>query len=206
MDHREHWNAAWSSGNAETVSWYQEQPEPSLRLVCAVTHPNEPVLDVGGGASGLAGALVARGYTMITVVELSRAALEALGSRLGDRASRVAAIEADVLECELVQASVATWHDRAVFHFLTDPADRDRYRFRLNSAVRPGGHVVIGTFALDGPLKCSGLPVERYDAAALMHELGGNWQLVDSLRHEHYTPSGVLQPFTFVVARRIVSE
>jgi hypothetical protein len=133
---------------------------------------------------------------------VSAAALEALRTRLGVARESVRTIEGDVLEHRFPDAEFAVWHDRAVFHFLTEPLDRARYRSQIDLAVRPGGHVIVGTFAADGPTKCSGLPVERYDASALVAELGPNFRLVESIRHEHRTPSGAVQPFTFVVARR----
>ena len=201
MDRRTHWNEAWTSRSPEKVSWYQARPEPSLGLITAVSTPRDVVVDVGGGASALAGALVAEGYEDVAVLDVSGAALDALRTRLGDAGKRVRTIEADVLEHRFGDGEVAVWHDRAVFHFLTDANDRARYRAQLEVAVRSGGYVIVGTFAADGPTKCSGLPVERYDAAALVGELGANCRLVKSVRHEHHTPWGAAQPFTFVVAR-----
>jgi SAM-dependent methyltransferase len=202
MNRRTHWNDAWTSRTPESVSWYQSAPEPSLGLVRSVTTPTDRVIDIGGGASALAGALVAAGYGGVSVLDVSGAALEALRARLGDAPSRVRTIEADVLEHAFEPHGLALWHDRAVFHFLTEPNDRARYRAQLEKAVPPGGHAVIGTFAEDGPTKCSGLPIERYDATALASELGNGWALVETVRHEHRTPGGTVQPFTFVVARR----
>jgi len=202
VDRRAHWNDAWTSRNPETVSWYQERPEPSLGLIKAVSAPSDAIVDVGGGASELAGALVAEGRTNVAVLDVSGAALDALRTRLGEAKERVRTIEGDVLEHRFRDGQFAVWHDRAVFHFLTAPLDRARYRSQVELAVRPGGHVIVGTFAADGPTKCSGLPVERYDASVLVGELGPNFRLVESIRHEHHTPSGAIQPFTFVVARR----
>jgi hypothetical protein len=202
VDRRTHWNDAWTSRSPEEVSWYQSEPEPSLGLVTAVSKADDAVIDVGGGASTLAGALLAEGYSKVTVLDVSAAALDALRTGLFDSKARVRTIEADVLEHRFYAGEVAIWHDRAVFHFLTEATERARYRAQIELAVRSGGHVIVGTFAADGPTKCSGLPVERYDAAALMAELGPNFRLVQSVRHEHQTPSGAVQPFTFVVARR----
>ena len=204
MDPKAHWNAAWGSRPSETASWYQLNPEPSLRLVQAISNAGNSVMDVGGGASGLAGALVAAGYLDVTVLDISGAALVELRKRLGLRAPRVRTVEADVLEYRFPLDGVVVWHDRAVFHFLTESSDRARYRKQLGLAVATGGYAIIGTFAPDGPTRCSGLPVERYDSAALIAELGDGWERVLAERHEHSTPSGSLQPFTFVVARRVV--
>jgi hypothetical protein len=165
--------------------------------------PDDAVVDVGGGASTLAGALVSAGYTNVTVLDVSGAALDALCTRLGDGGVRVRTLEADVLEHRFAQGEVAVWHDRAVFHFLTEPSDRRRYQSQLERAVRPGGYVIVGTFAADGPTKCSGLTVQRYEAAALAAEAGPTFRLIRSLRHEHHTPSGAVQPFTFVVLRQL---
>jgi SAM-dependent methyltransferase len=201
MDRRAHWNEAWTTRSAESVSWYQSEPEPSLQLVKSVTSPGDAVIDIGGGASGLAGALAAEGYLEVTVLDVSGAALNALKARLGDRAARVRTIEADVLDYPFDSRKVALWHDRAAFHFLTEPSERARYRAQLGLAVRSGGYAVVGTFAPDAPPRCSGLAVQRYDGVELARELGANWRVVEVLRHEHHTPSGVVQPFTFLVAR-----
>lgn len=207
MNRREHWDTTWSNRQIDGVSWYQVQPEPSLELIQSVAAVDARVVDVGGGASGLAGALLGASHTQqITVLDVSGAALTALAARLGDAADRVQRVVADVLEYAFEPGTIGLWHDRAVFHFFTEAQDRARYREQLESAVRVGGHAVIGTFALDGPTKCSGLPVQRYDAAGLMNELGAHWDLVKSLRHEHHTPSGAVQPFTFVVARHMAAE
>ncbi len=201
MDRRAHWNEAWTTRSVESVSWYQSEPEPSLRLVKSLTAREDAIIDIGGGASALAGALVAEGHLDVTVLDVSAAALDALKARLGDDALHVRTIEADVLDFPFESGKIALWHDRAAFHFLTDPSERARYRAQLSLAVRSGGYAVIGTFAIDGPPRCSGLPVQRYDGVELAQELGANWQVVEVLRHEHRTPSGAVQPFTFLVAR-----
>lgn len=202
-DRRAHWDEAWTTRDPKGVSWYQEEPEPSLSLVKSLTEPSEPIIDVGGGTSRLAGALLTAGYGDVTVLDVSGAALRMLEQQLSEQAPRVHALVADVLDYGFTRARFALWHDRAVYHFLTEPADRARYRAQLDLAVRPGGHAIIGTFAADGPLKCSGLPVQRYDGAALGRELEPEWQVVRVVRHEHNTPSGSVQPFTFVVARHV---
>ena len=203
VDRRTHWNEAWTGRSPEKVSWYQARPEPSCGLVMSVSTAGDAVIDVGGGAAELAGALLGEGYSNVAVLDVSGAALGALRTRLGDAAERVRTIEADVLEHPFRRGEFAVWHDRAVFHFLTEASDRARYRAQLEIAVRPGGYAIVGTFAADGPTQCSRLPVERYDARALVSELGDAFRLVQSVRHEHQTPSGSVQPFTFVVAQHV---
>lgn len=203
MDRKLHWEQAWAARPAHELSWYQETPEPSLGLVTRVVGDlHAPIVDIGGGASALADGLARAGYDDLTVLDVSGAALEALTQRMPERGRLIRTIEADLLDYPFAEARFAAWHDRAVFHFLTAAGDRERYRHQMASAVRPGGHAIVGTFAQDGPERCSGLPVQRYDAASLADALGPNWTFVQSLRHEHRTPAGKLQAFTFVVARR----
>ena len=168
MDLESHWNRVYTTRAVDAVSWYQAQPKVSLELIAAADLPvDAPIIDVGGGASVLVDCLLAQGRSALSVLDVSAAALANSRARLGANAAKVQWIEADVREFEPSQR-YALWHDRAVFHFLTEPGDRERYRAQLSSAVGSGGHVVIGTFAADGPTKCSGLPVQRYDAAALL--------------------------------------
>ena len=200
---KSHWETVYTTKGENEVSWFQENPAPSLDLIdLARPAPESAVIDVGGGASRLVDSLLARGFKRVTVLDISQAAVDAAKARLGDRAGEVEWVVADVTKWPPAR-TFDIWHDRAAFHFLVDLADRSAYIARLQRAVRPGGHVIIGTFAADGPTKCSGLPVERYDPEALLSELGPNFRLVQSVRHEHHTPSGVVQPFTFVVARRV---
>lgn len=185
-----HWETVYTTKGENEVSWFQENPAASLELIDLVQPtPASAIVDIGGGASRLVDSLVARGFDRLTVLDLSEAALEAAKARLGERASRVQWIAADVTKWYPTQV-YDIWHDRAAFHFLTDPADRAAYVTRMKQAVKPGGHVIIGTFAIDGPEKCSGLPVNRYDAASLAKELGGGFVLVDAQRHDHSTRLG----------------
>ncbi len=201
MNRKQHWEQTWATQARDRLSWHQESAEPSFTLVTSVSTPADPVIDVGGGAAPLVDALLGAGYVRPTVLDLSGAALAGLASRLNERAPAVEFVEADVLDHEFQRDQFAVWHDRAVFHFLTEESDRARYRSQLARAVHPGGHAILGTFAADGPDRCSGLPVRRYAPAALLNELGAEWTLLRELRHEHVTPSGKIQPFTFVVAR-----
>ncbi len=197
-----HWENVYTSKGESEVSWFQESPAPSFELIvqAGATH-RSAIIDIGGGASRLVDHLVEQGFQDITVLDLSAAALEAARRRLESRADRVQWIVADATAWEPVRA-YDIWHDRAAFHFLTDESDRAAYIARLTRGVKAGGHAIIGTFALDGPEKCSGLPVARYDSASLAQVLGAGFRLVDARRHEHATPWGSRQMFQFSVFRR----
>src|SRR6202158_1558720 len=197
-----HWETVYTTKGENEVSWFQENPAPSLELIDLVGSASaSAIVDIGGGASRLVDSLVARGFNRVTVLDISEAALEATRARLDQRASQVQWIVADVTKwCPMQTFDV--WHDRAAFHFLTESADKAAYVSRLKAAVKPGGCVIIGTFAPDGPERCSGLPVNRYDAASLAAELGKGFRLIDARRHEHATPWGAIQPFQFCVFQR----
>ena len=199
---KSHWEAVYTTKGENEVSWFQENPAPSLELIeLARLTPGSAIVDIGGGASRLVDGLLARGFNRVTVLDISQAALEAARTRLGERASQVQWIVADVTQWHSTQ-TFDLWHDRAAFHFLTDPADRSAYVARMKQAIKPGGHVIIGTFATDGPERCSGLPVNRYDAAGLAPELGEGFELIGSRRHDHSTPWNSAQRFQFCVFRR----
>lgn len=196
-----HWDDVYRTKGETSVSWFQETPAPSLELMALVgATRRSAIIDIGGGASRLVDCLVSRGYEDVTVLDLSAAALTHARTRLGDRADRVAWIVADVTAWE-PSRTYDVWHDRAAFHFLTEPADRAAYVDRLRRALRHGGHAIIGTFAPDGPEKCSGLPVARHDATSLATLLGTGFVLVDTRRHEHATPWGATQRFQFSTFR-----
>ena len=199
---KSHWEKVYTTKGENEVSWFQENPAASLELIdLARPTPEAAIVDIGGGASRLVDGLLARGFRQVTVLDISAAALEAAKARLGDRAGEVQWVVADVTEWSPAQ-TFDIWHDRAAFHFLIDPLDCSAYIARMKQAVRPGGHVVIGTFAIDGPEKCSGLPVNRYDAASLARELGEGFELLDSRRHDHSTPWDSTQRFQFCIFRR----
>jgi len=197
-----HWENVYTTKGENEVSWYQQSPAPSFELImqAGATHASA-IIDIGGGASRLVDHLVDHGFEDITVLDLSAAALEAARRRLESRSDRVRWVVADATAWEPVKA-YDIWHDRAAFHFLTDENDRAAYVARLARGVKAGGHAIIGTFALDGPEKCSGLPVARYDSASLTLALGSEFRLVDTRRHEHATPWGSRQMFQFSVFRR----
>jgi SAM-dependent methyltransferase len=194
---REHWQRIYGKHAVDEVSWYQERPATSLALVRrAAAPPAASVIDVGGGASRLVDGLLEAGYRQVAVLDVSDTALARARARLGERAARVEWIAADVTRWRPPR-TFDVWHDRAAFHFLVDPADRAAYREALAAAVPAGGHVIIGTFALDGPERCSDLPVVRYDATSLQAELGAAYRLVETLAEDHRTPSGKVQRFQF---------
>jgi SAM-dependent methyltransferase len=197
-----HWQNVYAKKGENEVSWFQENPAPSLELIAQVGATSaSAIIDIGGGASRLVDKLVERGFKDITVLDLSEAALEAAKGRLGGRAAQVHWIVADATVWE-PQKAYDIWHDRAAFHFLTEDRDRAAYVARLEGALEVGGYAVIATFALDGPERCSGLPVVRYDPVSLGQTLGRAFQLVDTRRHAHATPWGSNQSFQFSVFRR----
>jgi SAM-dependent methyltransferase len=199
---RAHWENVYRTKGEREVSWFQETPSISLQLIrSAGATRRSAVVDIGGGASRLVDALVDEGYEAVTVLDLSESALAAAKTRLGQAAAQVTWIVADVVGWKPRQR-YDLWHDRAAFHFLTEEADRTAYVGCLREALRPGGHAIIATFALDGPERCSGLQVIRYDAARLGRVLGGAFNLVETWRHDHRTPMGSIQSFQFSVFRR----
>lgn len=202
MDRRSHWENVYHTKSATDVSWFEAEPTTSLSLIQSIA-PGGRIIDVGGGASLLVDCLVAAGTWEVTVLDVSATALELAQTRLQEQAHRVKWIQADITEVQQL-GTYDIWHDRAVFHFLTSLDERAAYLARLRRALRPGGYVVLGTFALDGPDKCSGLPVCRYDARSLAATLGADYSLVKKLEHSHPTPGGTTQRFTFAVFRRAV--
>jgi SAM-dependent methyltransferase len=202
VSRKAHWENVYTTKGEREVSWFQENPVPSLELIAlAGISAGASIIDIGGGASRLVDALVERKIGRITVLDLSAAALDAAKERLGDRGAGVEWVVADVTTWEPLQ-TYDLWHDRAAFHFLTDASDRSAYVGYLKRAVRSGGHVILGTFAPDGPERCSGLPIMRYDAGILGTILGTDFELMDSRRHDHTTPWGAVQRFQFSTFRR----
>ena len=204
MDMKAHWESIYSSKAPTDVSWYQSEPHLSLDLITrsGVT-PAAQVIDVGGGASTLVDALLARHFQNITVLDISSAAIQHARSRLGAMADRVTWMEADITNVLLQPAYYELWHDRAVFHFLTNPKDRTRYIQAVQRAVRPGGHVIVATFALDGPTRCSGLEVDRYSPDSLHATFGPDFQLIESCNETHQTPANAEQRFVYCYCRRL---
>jgi SAM-dependent methyltransferase len=201
MDARQHWEAIYQSKRETEVSWFQPAARLSLELIQQVAPVRTAsIIDAGGGASTLVDGLLQAGYSKISVLDISAAALAAARERVGSPAS-VQWIEANLLEARLPEAAFDVWHDRAVFHFLTDTRDRKRYVEQVERAVRPGGHVLVATFADDGPTKCSGLDVVRYTPESLHGEFGESFRVLHSAREEHVTPAGKTQNFVYCVCR-----
>ena len=199
-----HWQTVYQTKGEHDMSWFEESPAISLELIRATGVSNTAsIIDIGGGTSRLVDALLAEGYSAVSVLDLSEKALETSKARLGPQsAANVKWVAVDLTAWEPSQA-YDVWHDRATFHFLTDPNERTAYVERVLRAVRSSGHVIIGTFALDGPERCSGLPVVRYDAAAISKILGPSFDLLQSRMHAHQTPTGAIQRFQFNRFRRL---
>ncbi len=203
MESKEHWEQVYSSKTSNDVSWFQEHAEQSMRLIEATgLNPSAAIIDVGGGASTLVDDLLAGGYSQVSVLDLSGAALKAAQQRLGDAAARVQWLEANITDAPLASNDYDLWHDRAVFHFLTEEDDRRRYVQTVLHALKPGGHVILATFDHDGPTHCSGLPVVRYSADELHAQFGGSFALLEQVKEEHRTPWGTVQKFIYCYCRK----
>lgn len=197
MESPTHWNTVYTTRTEREVSWFEPVPECSLQMLDAAGVGTDAcVIDVGGGDSHLVDALLDRGFHCLAVLDISGAALLRARERLGARASVPTWIDADVISDWSWRPS-DVWHDRAVFHFLTTPADREAYGRHLHDTLKVGGTAIIATFALDGPEKCSGLPVARYSPESLAAELGDSLQLAESESHGHSTPWGATQSFQY---------
>jgi ubiquinone/menaquinone biosynthesis C-methylase UbiE len=206
MQPKQHWENVYTTKSTDAVSWFQEHAELSLDLIRATGATKDAgIIDVGGGASRLVDDLVAAGYRDLTVLDLSAAALNAARRRLGAQENLVRWIEADITEVDLPAQRYDIWHDRAVFHFLTTPEQRAAYVRTVFRSVKPGGHVIVATFAEDGPLQCSGLPVMRYRADELHDEFGEAFTLLDHRKEQHRTPAGNVQQFVYCYCRRTAS-
>src|SRR3954451_1405912 len=200
-----HWDNVYTKKRENEVSWFQENPAQSLDLIAEVgATVDTAIIDIGGGASRVVDCLVERGFRAVTVLDLSEAALKMAQARLRERAAKVSWLVADATTWQ-PQHKYDIWHDRAAFHFLTEEPDRAAYVTRMKQALKVGGHAIIATFALDGPEKCSGLPVMRYDAAGLGNALGQGFILIDTRSYAHVTPWGATQSFQFSVFRRSVA-
>lgn len=205
MQSKEHWERVYTKKTPTEVSWFQEHAALSVKLIRDATVPaSASIIDVGGGASTLVDDLLALDYEKITVLDLSSAALATAKKRLGKRASLVLWREENVLEAEFTEHGYDVWHDRAVFHFLTSEEERHRYVQQVMEAVKPGGLVMVATFAEDGPTQCSGLPVMRYSAGALHAEFGEPFELIGHERESHQTPDGSEQKFIYCLCKKMM--
>jgi ubiquinone/menaquinone biosynthesis C-methylase UbiE len=203
MADKTHWENIYSTKNATQVSWFQEHAELSIRFIRETgVEKSAPIIDVGGGASTLIDDLLAAGYGNITVLDISGAALRRAQDRLGDLGLSVTWVEADITQVDLSQNFYDVWHDRAVFHFLTRSEDRLRYVQAVNRSVKAGGHVIVASFGLGGPERCSGLEVVRYSPETMHDEFGNDFELVDSTNETHHTPFGTDQQFIYCYCRK----
>lgn len=197
MDRRQHWDEVYSQKAEDALSWFQVHPDLSMELIRAARVATaDPCIDVGGGASRLVDHLLQSGFTDLTVLDIAAGALERAGARLGPAALKVHWLLADVTRWRPARL-YRLWHDRAVFHFFTEPAERTAYLSNLKAALAPGGHAVIAGFALEGPERCSGLPVQRYSAESLAAELGPAFKLKAKRDESHLTPAGRVQQFQY---------
>ena len=198
----QHWESVYSCRDHRLFRWYQPVPELSLQLIQqSTTDVDAPIIDIGGGASLLGDELHNLGYNDLTITDLSSTALAIAQDRLGNRSDTVTWVHSDVTE-QRFERTYQVWHDRAVFHFLTEPERVARYLDRMTQAVDVGGHAIIATFALDGPDSCSGLPVQRYGPDTLQQTLGSAFTAVRFEHESHLTPDGVTQEFTYGLFER----
>ena len=203
MTTKTHWEHIYESKSPTQVSWYQEHADFSLQYILNTgIQKTDDIIDVGGGASILVDDLIENGFQNITVLDVSGIALQVARQRLGARAANVNWIEADITQADLPHQAYDVWHDRAVFHFLIRADHRQRYINRVRSSVRKGGHVIVATFAPDGPERCSGLDVVRYSPESLHSEFGEDFEVVDSARETHHTPFGTEQKFIYCYCRK----
>lgn len=205
-DAKRHWQRVYKVKDSSKVSWYEDSPVASIELLeRAGLSSASSVIDIGGGASALVDALLTRGCEHLTVLDISSAGLDVARARLGTAAERVTWLAADITRANLTQSAYDVWHDRAVFHFLTDTSSRTAYVTALKNSLRPNGHALIATFAPDGPLECSGLETMRYDAPALLEVLGADqFKLLEQRRVTHVTPSGGAQAFSYALFKRFL--
>ena len=202
MNTKTHWETVYANKPPNAFSWYRPHLDMSLALIeRAMGNKSASIIDVGGGESTLVDDLLARGYQNIAVLDISQTAIDVTKKRLKELAGGVNWIAADVTKANLAPSAYGVWHDRAVFHFLTSMEERAAYVSTVRHAVKQGGHVIIGTFGPEGPTKCSGLDVVRYDAESLHDQFGPRFRLVESLKELHQTPFGGSQQFLYCYCR-----
>ena len=197
-----HWDTVYRLKGEHELSWHEDDPATSVALIREVASPHARIIDVGGGSSVLAGRLLTDGAQVVAVLDISEIALEKAKERIGEGCDRIRWIVSDVTSMpDIGQFDI--WHDRAVFHFLTRPEDRKNYLALVERTLLVGGHLIVSTFSPDGPERCSGLPVERYNAKKLADEFGKNFALIRELNEIHMTPWGNPQHFTYAVLKRV---
>ena len=202
MDTQAHWEAIYGKKGPQDVSWYRPHLDRSLQFIDRAALPQEAaIIDVGGGASTLVDDLLSRGYRNVTVLDLSEGAIAQAKSRLGPNAAAVHWLVGDITEAGLPEHHYDFWHDRAVFHFLTEEAARQRYVSAVRHALKPGGHIVVATFGPEGPERCSGLPVVRYSPEGIHDQFGGQFMKTGDDSEMHHTPWGSEQEFVYCYCR-----
>ena len=202
MDVKTHWEKIYTGKTPDQVSWYRPHLETSIELIeRAAADFSASIIDIGGGESTLIDDLLARGYHNVTVLDISQTAIDVTKKRLGTTSENVRWVIGDITTIKLEPRSYDVWHDRAVFHFLTSTDERRAYVRQVAWAVKPGGHVIVSTFGPEGPTKCSGLDVIRYDAQSLHKEFGVRFHLLGSFKELHQTPSGTVQQFLYCFCR-----
>jgi SAM-dependent methyltransferase len=202
MDTKRHWENVYATKAPDAVSWYRRHLGTSLALIERAAEARDAsIIDVGGGESTLVDDLLLRGYKNLTVLDVSQTAIEVTKKRLGSPAEQVRRLVGDIVEIALEQHAYDLWHDRAAFHFLTTPEQRLAYVRQVTRGVKRGGHVIVSTFGPEGPTKCSGLEVMRYDAESLHGEFGGRFRIVESSMELHQTPFGTTQQFLYCYCR-----
>jgi ubiquinone/menaquinone biosynthesis C-methylase UbiE len=203
MNMKTHWEHIYETKAPTQVSWYQEHAQLSLQLIQNTrVQKTAQIIDIGGGASTLVNDLIVAGFQHVSVLDVSATALQLARQRLGQRAGDVNWIEADITQADLPAQSYDLWHDRAVFHFLTQAEDRQRYVQAVRRSVKQGGHVIVATFASDGPEHCSGLDVVRYSPESLHTEFGQGFEVVQSTHETHHTPFATEQKFIYCYCRK----
>lgn len=203
MNRKDHWENVYKVKSPLEVSWYQSKPLISLAIINSLPlERNGNLIDVGGGASTLVDCLLDEGFNNITVLDLSSIALDKARERLGNRSNLVTWESEDVTNF-FPEKTYSLWHDRAVFHFLTEKCDREKYKACMESSVKVGGHLIIAAFSVGGPTKCSGLDIVQYDSGKIQAELGHNFKLIDEKSETHFTPAGKEQLFSYFIFQKI---
>ena len=205
MNMKNHWETVYQTKSDQQVSWYREHLDHSLQMILNTNVGKEAaIIDVGGGSSTLADDLLDNGFADVSVLDISVAAMKKSQERLGNRADQIEWVEADITEVYLAKNYYDVWHDRAVFHFLTDAEDRKKYVDLVMRSLKIGGHIIVASFGENGPLKCSGLDVVRYNPQTMHDEFGDEFKLVNSLSENHETPFGSTQEFIYCYCRKLV--
>ena len=202
MSNKQHWEKVYTTKAPDAVSWFAPHLETSLKLIHQATSDKQaPIIDIGGGEATLVDDLLAEGYQDISVLDISQKAIDVSRALIGDKADQVHWYCADITDVALPQNHFDVWHDRAVFHFLTHDTQRLKYVEQVMRSVKHGGHVIVSTFGPEGPEKCSGLNVVRYDATSLHNQFGKTFSLIDSSTEIHQTPMGTTQQFLYCFCR-----